>query len=109
MRFFAVFFLVFPAFAAFGGTTPDLYCERAQPQERIVAKAVNAQAMSYELTGEGELVVYDVFDNPIERHSFFVSAELGPEQEVQVYQGVLYHGSLMAYCVFNLDDSAYRH
>lgn len=108
MRFLAPLFLLFPAFAAFGGSTPDLVCERDLPQERIVAKAVNAQAMPYELMGEGELVVYDVFDNPIERHSFFVSAELGPEQEVQIYQGVLYHGSQMAYCVFSLDDSAYR-
>lgn len=108
MRFIALFVLFFSAPAAFAGATPDLVCERALPQERIVAKAVNVQANPYELTGDGELVVYDVFDNPIERHSFFVSAELGPEQEVQVYQGVLYHGSQMAYCVFNLDDSAYR-
>ncbi len=109
MRFFASFILVFMASAAFAGPYPDLVCERVLPHERVVAKAVNAQAMPYDLTGEGELVVYDVFDNPLERHSFFVSAELGPEQELLVYQGTLYHGSQMAYCVFNLDDTAYRH
>ncbi len=107
MRQFFALFLLLTSTSVFA-ESPDLLCERRSPQERIVAKAVNVLARPYDLFGDGELVVYDVFDNPIERHSFPVATEVGPSQEVLVHQAVLYHGSLMAYCVFNVDDSAYR-
>lgn len=107
MRQILAFFLLLTSTSGFADA-PDLLCERREPQERIVAKAVNALDQTFDLFGDGELVVYDVFDNAIERHSFPVAAEIGPEEEVLVYQATLYHGSLMAYCTFNVDDSGYH-
>lgn len=107
MRPFLAMIILLVSTSALAGT-PDLVCERRTPQDRIAAVAINGLDMVYDLYGDGELVVYDVFDQAIERHTFPVSTVVGPSQEVLVYQAVLYRGSLMAYCVFNVDDSAYR-